>query len=147
MAELESVTTDVSVFTGYGYEEDDGTMPDNVQQLAELVIGHKIVAADKTTRQGKWGDEKRTFKITLDNGRTVFMDDTNDCCAFTQLESFLLHPGQVDHVITGVRTEGGFTKWHIMADYRDVLELTVGWSCGNPFYYAYGFDIAVVEAG
>lgn len=23
------------------------------------------------------------------------------------------------------------------------MELEVGWSCGNPFYYAYGFDIQV----
>jgi hypothetical protein len=23
------------------------------------------------------------------------------------------------------------------------MGLKVGWSCGNPFYYGYGFDIAV----
>ena len=27
----------------------------------------------------------------------------------------------------------------------DVLELTVGWSCGNPFYYGYGFSIRVTD--
>jgi hypothetical protein len=29
----------------------------------------------------------------------------------------------------------------------DVLELQVGWSPGNPFYYAYGFHIDVVPVG
>lgn len=28
----------------------------------------------------------------------------------------------------------------------DVMELEVGWSCGNPFYYGYGFSINVVPA-
>jgi hypothetical protein len=58
-----------------------------------------------------------------------------------------LHPERVDHIITGVGTTGGYTTWHIYADMGDVLELSVGWSSGNPFYYGYGFDISVVEAG
>ena len=43
----------------------------------------------------------------------------------------------------GVGTTDGFTRWHIYADMGDVLELEVGWSCGNPFYYGYGFNITV----
>ena len=46
----------------------------------------------------------------------------------------------------GVGTTGEYTRWHIYADLGDVLELTVGWSCGNPFYYGYGFYIDVVPA-
>lgn len=85
--------------------------------------------------------------LTLDNGRRVCLSDTNDCCAYTDLESFLLHPDKVDHVITGVGTTDGYSTWHIYADWGDILELKVGWSCGNPFYYGYGygFDITVVD--
>jgi hypothetical protein len=49
----------------------------------------------------------------------------------------------VEHAILGVGTTEGYTKWHIYADFGDVMQLDVGWSCGNPFYYGYGFDIAV----
>ena len=76
----------------------------------------------------------------------MFLADTNDCCAYTELESFLLHPDKVDHIITGIGTTEGASKWHIYADAGDVLELSVGWSCGNPFYYGYGFEIDVVDA-
>jgi hypothetical protein len=51
--------------------------------------------------------------------------------------------GLVDHIILGVGTTDGYTTWHVYADAGDVLELAVGWSCGNPFYYGYGFTITV----
>lgn len=120
-----------------GDEDDDGTMPKNVAALREHVIGHRIVAAEQNGR---------TFTITLDNGQRVELADTDDCCAYTELQSFLLHPDKVDHVITGVGTTGGYTTWHIYADMGDVLQMTVGWSSGNPFFYAYGFDIAIEDA-
>jgi hypothetical protein len=127
--------------TGYAEEildqdSDDGTMPGNVAELREHVVGHRIVSAEKVGG---------TFVITLDNGKRVELANTDDCCAYTELESFLLHPERVDHVITGVGTTDGYTTWHIYADMGDVLEMTVGWSAGNPFYYGYGFNIAVTE--
>ena len=122
--------------------DDDGTMPDNVAALAEAVVGHRIVSASKETVPGRYGETEATV-ITLDNGKRVALADTSDCCAFTELEAFLLHPERIDHMIMGVGTTGGYAKWHIYADAGDVLELTVGWSCGNPFYYGYGFDITV----
>ncbi|MGW5387142.1 DUF7448 domain-containing protein [Nocardia sp. NPDC003963] len=127
------------------WDEDDGTMPGNVATLGEHVIGHRIVAAEKRDFNGRatyWGTD-HGLVLTLDNGTRVCLADTSDCCAYTDLKEFLLHPERVDHVITGVATTEGFTKWHIFADLGDVLELTVGWSCGNPFYYGYGFDIFV----
>ncbi|MFF4026953.1 hypothetical protein ACFYY5_29295 [Nocardia elegans] len=129
-----------------GEDDDNGTMPANVEQLAEHVIGHRIVSAanEDFKRETYWGASSGLV-LTLDNGTRVCLADTDDCCAYTSLQSFLLHPEQVDHVITGVATTGGYTKWHIFADFGDVLELEVGWSCGNPFYYGYGFDIFVVE--
>lgn len=131
-----------------GTEDDDGTMVNNVATLAEAVVGHRIVSAERTTFPGRSysGEiyEYETFVITLDDGTRVALDNTNDCCAHTDLMAFLLHPERIDHIITGIGTTGGYNTWHIYADMGDVLELTVGWSCGNPFYYGYGFEIRVV---
>ncbi len=94
----------------------------------------------------KWGREyPAQLVITLDNGKRVELRNTDDCCAYTELSSFLLHPERVDHIITGVGTTDEYTTWHIYADMGDVLEFSVGWSCGNLGYYGYGFDIAVKE--
>jgi hypothetical protein len=119
--------------------EDDGTMPENVAALESAVIGHRIVSAE---------NEGGVFTLTLDTGARVTLRDTSDCCAFTDLEGFLMNPAGIDHAILGVGTTEGYTKWHIYADFGDVVQMDVGWSCGNPFYYGYGFDIAVepVEA-
>lgn len=116
-------------------EDDDGTIVGNVEKLANNVVGRRIISFDKD-RQA----------IVLDGGHSVRLVDTDDCCAFTELEAFLLHPERVNHIITGVGTTERYTKWHIFADMGDVLELTVNWSCGNPFYYGYGFEI-LVEGG
>lgn len=130
--------------------EDDGTMWGNVEALREAVVGRRIVRAEKGQRevQHPWRDDRTTrmegFVITLDDGREVMLLDTDDCCAFTALGSFLLDPEMVDHIILGVGTEGGYSTWHIYADMGDVLALDVGWSSGNPFYYGYGFDIRVL---
>lgn len=126
-------------------ESDDGTMVENVRRLADAVVGHRIVKVKNATRDlGEWeaGDG---LEITLDTGRTVFLADTSDCCAFTELQSFLTHPEMVDHIITGVGTTDGYETWHIYADMGDVLSLSVGWSSGNPFYYGYGFNIVVED--
>lgn len=117
-------------------ELDDGTMPMNVEELSDAVVGHRIVSAEKL------GD---SFKIILDNDKAVWLKNTDDCCAFTYLDSFLLNVENIEHVITGVGTTESYEKWHIYADLGDVLELSVNWSSGNPFYYGYGFNIAVVE--
>lgn len=129
-----------------GEDEDDGTMPDNVDTLREAVVGHRIVSAERGSLQGKrWGRpaELEGLVLTLDNGRRVCLSDTDDCCAYTELQEFLLHPELVDHVIVGVGTTDGYERWHIFADAGDVLELIVDWSAGNPFYYGYGFNITV----
>lgn len=127
-------------------DDDDGTMPENVAELAKNVVGHRIVSAEKGKVPGSWGNSADGLIITLDNGKRVTLADSDDCCAYTQVEDFLLHVDKVQHVITGVGTTDGFDKWHIYADFGDVMELSVGWSCGNPFYYGYGFDIAVQDA-
>lgn len=115
--------------------DDIGTMPDNVATLADAVVGHRIISAER----------KGSLVLTLDNGKQVTLRNTDDCCAYTALDSFLLHPESVDHVIMGVGTTEGYTVWHIYADFGDVMELHLGWSCGNPFYYGYGFDIIVED--
>jgi hypothetical protein len=129
-----------------GQDDDNGTMPDNVTELATAVVGHRIVSAAKEEVAGRWYGRVVATVLTLDNGKRVILHDTSDCCAFTELRSFTLHPERIDHVITGVGTTDGYTTWHIYADYGDIMEMDVGWSCGNPFYYGYGFDITVEDA-
>lgn len=127
-------------------DEDNGTMPENVDRLREAVIGRKIVAAEKATPpEGlyRYRYEETGLRLTLDNGTAVWLVNDEDCCAYTTLESFLLDPASVDHRILGVGTTGGYTTWHIYADFGDVMKLEVDWSCGNPFYYGYGFNIKV----
>lgn len=126
--------------------DDDGTMPDNVEKLADAVVGHKIVSVERVTEVEDDYWKMAGIVITLDDGTKVKMYDTNDCCAYTELESFLLNADKIDHMILGVGTTDGYTTWHIYADFGDVMEMRVGWSCGNPFYYGYGFDIRVVPA-
>ena len=138
--------TDRYPYEELGPEDDNGTMPANVAELAKAVVGRKIVSAEK--RDGAPKDRYRYgrdhgFVLTLDDGTEVWLVDTSDCCAFTEVDDFVLHPERVDHAILGVGTTDGYTKWHIYADLGDVLELDVDWSCGNPFYYGYGFDIVV----
>lgn len=123
---------------------DDGTMPDNVATLEQAVVGHRIISAEKTRIQGDWG-RPDALVLTLDNGKQVRLANTNDCCAYTELEDFFLDPASVDHMILGVGTTDGYTTWHIYADWGDILRLEVGWSSGNPFYYGYGFAIDVVD--
>ena len=130
-----------------GPDDDNGTMPANVAELAEAVVGHRIVSVTEETVPGgryAWREAKATV-ITLDNGKRVALANTDDCCAYTELESFLLHANRIDHMIMGVGTSDGYTTWHIFADFGDVMEMKVGWSCGNPFYYGYGFDIQVID--
>jgi hypothetical protein len=123
---------------------DDGTMPENVADLESNVVGHRIVSVDQLVVEGSWRRQPAT-RITLDNGKAVLLKDTDDCCAYTSVQAFLLHPEMVDHMILGVGTTDEYTTWHIYADLGDILELEVGWSCGNPFYYGYGFDITVQD--
>jgi len=125
--------------------EDDGTMPANVTELSQAVVGHKIISAGNVEVPSGWGVDQTVFQIELDNGKKVQLAPGGDCCAYTALEQFLLHPDKVDHMIMGVGTTEEYTTWHIYADWGDVLELTVGWSAGNVGYYGYGFDINVVD--
>ncbi|MER6485728.1 hypothetical protein ABT264_19495 [Streptomyces virginiae] len=128
-------------------ECDNGTMPGNVDELRDAVVGHRIVSVEAQRETvSEWGYPAiAALVITLDNGKRVELLNTDDCCAYTELSSFLLHPERVDHVITGVGTTDGYSTWHIFADMGDVLELSVSWSSGNPFYYGYGFNIRVRE--
>lgn len=129
-------------------DEDNGTMVDSKKALEDAIVGHKIAKvykgrveeAEVSWRSGEW-----CTVIELDDGRKVKLVEQGDCCAGTEVHNFLLHPDKVEHAILGVGTTEEYTKWHIFADYGDVLELEVGWSCGNPFYYSYGFDIVVED--
>jgi hypothetical protein len=125
--------------------EDNGTMVANAAELEGLVVGHRIVNVAEFYLVGSDFPGKRTgLRITLDTGRTVELYAGGDCCAYTQLESFLWNADKIDHIITGVSTSDEYEKWNIYADLGAVLGLEVGWSAGNG-WYAYGFEIVVTE--
>lgn len=128
-------------------DDDDGTMVKSKEDLAAAVIGHKIVGVERDVKynEGVW--TQRGTRLTLDNGDKVMLLEEGDCCAYTEVQDIIMNLDNVDHVITGVGTTDGYTTWHIYADLGDVMTMKVGWSCGNPFYYGYGFDIKVVKEG
>lgn len=117
------------------YDEND-VMPGNVEEFANEVIGHRIVA---------WVNRRGDCSFVLDNGKVVKLISANDCCAGTDLVGIMEKLPTMDHVITAVKTNGLYTEWHIMAGMNEVLELAVDWSAGNG-YYMYGFIIEVEEA-
>lgn len=128
-------------------DEDDGTMPSSLAAFEEQVVGHKIVNIEQNVPapDGYYGFGTKTV-LTLDNGKKVSLLGQGDCCAYTEVEDVALNLDKIDHAILGVGTTDGYSTWHIYADLGDVAELKVGWSCGNPFYYGYGFDIRVEDA-
>lgn len=132
---------------GWGRYEDDGRMLENVQALEQEIVGDRIVSAEvvEPDENAPWYDKLKRLKLTLSSGRSVYLRDSYDCCAYTELDEFLLHPEAVNHVIMGVGTTDGYQTWHIYADFGDIMAMRVGWSCGNPFYYGYGFDITVED--
>lgn len=119
-------------------EDSRGSMEESRDALAEAVVGRRIVSIEPV-EDGGW---ENPHVITLDDGSRVRMSGESDCCAYAELDGFLLDPGSVDHVITGVGTTDGFETWHVYADMGDVLKLDVSWSEGSG-YYAYGFTIRV----
>lgn len=127
---------------GYDSEYESEVMQGSVDVLAKEVVGRKIVSVETGDQpEGSWYTGKVTV-LTLDDGSRVRVSDTDDCCAFTEVESFKFLEN-VDHVITRVETDEGFNKWHIYADTVPVLEMDVTWSPGNPYYYGFGFSINV----
>lgn len=126
----------------YRVETSDDTMSDSRDTLKDAVVGHKIVKVEKVANSDPYyyGGDKTI--ITLDNETQVELVGSGDCCAYTELDSFLLNPELVDHAILGVGTTDEYQTWHIFADMGDVLKLDVSWSEGSG-YYGYGFNIQV----
>ena len=131
---------------------DDGTMPDNVSEFADAIVGHRIVKVErnKTVRTGgtAWRERPRTVHadvvFTLDTGQMVALAPGGDCCAFTELDDIVGNLADVDHAVTQVKPSPGYDEWYILADYGEMMRMKVGWSPGNPFYYGYGFSIHVI---
>jgi hypothetical protein len=146
-------------FEGYPVDEldteiDNGTMPKNLETFAKNVVGRRIVEVHKgftisvdqdPGEDWEWSENVSGTALGLDDGTRVLLADTDNCCAYTNLKDVILNLDKIEHVITGVGTTDGYTKWHIYANLGDIAELRVGWSCGNPFYYGYGFDIYVIS--
>lgn len=123
----------------------DEEMQNSLDTLAAEVVGHKIVSVEENVKlpTKSWYQTSGTA-ITLDNGKKVFLIDSGDCCAYTELDSFLLNADKIDHIITNVNTSDDYNTWHVLADMEEVLKLDVSWSEGTG-YYSYGFSFQVFE--
>ena len=128
-----------------GPDEDDGTMVENVETLAGHVVGRRVVAVEKGVSAPsayEWSGPVSGTALVLDNGKRVVLADTDDCCAYTELQDVILNLDRIEHFITGVVTTDGYQRWHIYADLGDVVNLWSAWSSGNPFYY--GSDLTLL---
>lgn len=125
-------------------EQHDYMMLKNAEELEKLVVGQKIAEVRQVERPTRYNDIEKWLEIELKNGTTVQMVDSYECCAFTELNKFLLNFENIEHVITGVSTENNYETWHIYAAMGDVLTLDVGYDPSNG-YYGYGFEINVVR--
>lgn len=137
--------------------EDDGHDPDyesevmqeGLDQLSSNLVGQKIVSVHKQGAEPDgsgyvpYGRSEETV-FTLSNGRQVVLEDTDDCCAYTQVSRFEFL-SQGEHVITRVEADEGFETWSIYSDRVPVAILGVEWSPGNPYYYGFGFNVRVKE--
>ena len=121
----------------------DTYMDESVTELRDALVGSRIIMAEKNP-DARDGWNRGAFIITLDNGRQVEVYDTNDCCAYTDLESFIYNVAASENVITDVATEADYQTWHIYAGMNEVLQLGVAWSEGSG-YYGYGFSIKVKD--
>lgn len=121
--------------------DDDGTIVENLNSFNDAMVGRKIVAVERIKPADRPYHSVTTF--TLDDGSCVELSDTDDCCAYTQMSGIIEKLPDITHAITGVVSSDGYQNWHIMADLGEIMELKVGWSSGNPFYYGYGFAINV----
>lgn len=126
-------------------DDDDGTMPANVAELAEAVIGgadteDRMVHGLRVQQEGfEVGVGAAVARVGESDSLAVIEGDDERLSGAVPLALHLLLGGGHDP------SPDGYTTWHIYADFGDVMELTVGWSCGNPFYYGYGFDIMVEQ--
>lgn len=130
----------------YDADYEQEVMQGSVDVLAENLVGQRIVSVERTnvpedTR--RYGRSQVTV-FTLANGKKVNLYDTDDCCAFTEVESFKFLEN-VDNAITRVEASDGFSVWHIYAENIPVATLDVEWSPGNPYYYGFGFEVQVED--
>lgn len=117
-------------------------MGGSAAELEEAVVGRRILSVEKAKYPGSVYGRGEGIRLSLDDGTTVFVANTDDCCAFTEVEDFEFLEN-TENVITSVETDEGFNKWFVYAGNAPVLEMDVAWSPGNPYYYGFGFEIRI----
>lgn len=120
-------------------ERSDEYMQESAEDLQRELVGHRIVKAEKVSRGDYYGER---LQLTLDDGTKVNVSGHGDCCAYAELDGFLLYSEATEMVITNVSTEDHYQKWFVLASGIPVLDMEVSWSEGSG-YYSYGFSIKV----
>ena len=112
----------------------DDNMQESVDKLGDALVGKKIVSAEELHDGGvKW---------KLDDGKIVYMEAINNCCAGAGVDELRLNIANIDNVITSVIARDNYQEWTVLAAGIPVAELDVGWSEGTG-YYSYGFSVEV----
>ena len=127
---------------GYDPEYEAEVMGDNAKLLESEVVGHRIIDVREDKYNGGYPVTGSGVTLVLDNGNEIEILATNDCCAYTDVRDFKFL-AKTDNVVTRVETQDNFEQWYIYAAEVPVVSLGVDWSPGNPYYYGFGFNIAV----
>ena len=113
-------------------------MEEQVGTLRDAVKGRVIVGVERE-REIRYGRVLGAVTITLDGGKRVRICDTDECCAYGEVEG--VNVNLVGAVVTDVTAEDGFERWFILGESRPIAELNVSWGVGNYPYYMFGLEI------
>ena len=108
--------TDYGWFEEEEQEQIDWEMSEQVNALAEGVVGQIITHVEKSTDR---------VTLTLDSGLRVHITDIADCCGhgFVRSADFDL----TGTVVTHVQAESDYTKWYLLGEHKVIGERGVGW--------------------
>lgn len=143
--------------TATSYSENDG------DQIAALLIGHRIVAAEKGEFDypGRGWNEKAEGRLVLDDGTVLYLTGHEGGCSCGAGDYPLGSVAAVDNIITAARVECSPSSddWDKDEDdgegaYRifviaDAVEINVAEFTGTDGngYYGTGFSLTVVRGG
>lgn len=156
--ERDGITYSKSLGDSNEYEYDDGQQASIKDNLEAALVGRKVVdmlprktelfaltdleeAAEALNRTIPKGQ----LILVLDNGTLVRIEEQSDCCAWTSIDEVKRNLHLVDNVITSVNMSEDLCEFYILTDFGQAMHLSTSFSCGNPFYYAYGLTIEVLS--
>lgn len=156
--ERDGITYSKSRKDNYEYEYDNGQQASIKDNLEAALVGRKVVdvlprksqlftltAIEEAAEALNRTIPKGQLILVLDNGTLVRIEEQSDCCAWTTIDKVKRNLHLVDNVITSVNMSEDLCEFYILTDFGQAMHLSTSFSCGNPFYYAYGLTIEVLK--